>query len=52
MLLCRPWREVGELGVGGGGSGVSLVSMGVEGSERVSESEIEEEASSSQLSAM
>lgn len=51
VLLCRPWREVGEIGVGGGGPGVSLLSMGVEGFESSSLS-LEDEASSSQLSAM
>lgn len=57
MLLWRPWRDVGEMGVGGGGPGVSLT-IGVEGAKGLSESSssslsssLEEEASSSQLSA-
>jgi hypothetical protein len=30
LLLLREWREVGEMGVGGGGPGVSWM-VGVEG---------------------
>lgn len=49
VLLCRPWRDVGEMGVGGGGPGVSLLSIGVDGSES-SSSEEDVVAPSSQLS--
>ena len=48
LLLLRVWRDVGEMGVGGGGPGVSWT-VGVEGWEGVSSSS--EQAASSQESA-